>query len=230
MRMEKNRKTMEITNMPALKPRRQVPTPAGSGPNLRRLNRATRQRIETAVLEVFSQREFHRVGLIEIARAANVSLQTLYKYYGSKEALLFSTLDAWLEQLAVRMVDHLQAIENYKDRLRKVFWVVLDFFEKNPKLVQLLLSSVYINTWRAHSTTYNQPELMSAFMHVLAEGRARGVLTDEVDEKILLDYIFGITARLVQMQVVRGSARPLTEQANTLFEMMWRAIAKPGDR
>ena len=57
------------------------------------LDPETRLRIEQAVLDIFSEREFHRVGLIEIARGANVSLQTIYKYYGSKEALLFSTLD-----------------------------------------------------------------------------------------------------------------------------------------
>lgn len=196
-------------------------------PNQKGLDPETRLRIERAVLEIFSEREFHRVGLIEIARAANVSLQTLYKYYGSKDALLFSCLDTWLGRLAARMVDHLQAIENYKDRLRKVFWVVLDFFEKNPKVAQLILSSVYINTWRQHSTSYNPPGLMGTFLRVLGEGKARNILNDEVDEKILLDYILGVMGRLVQMYVLRGQKAPLTRQANVLFEMLWRAIARP---
>ena len=37
--------------------------------DLGKLDADTRVRIEYAVLEVFAQREFHRVGLIEIARA-----------------------------------------------------------------------------------------------------------------------------------------------------------------
>lgn len=191
-----------------------------------RLDSATRARIEQAVLDVFADREFHRVGLIEIARAANVSLQTIYKYYGSKEALLFSSLDSWLGKLAHRMIDHLQGIEDYKEKLRKVFWVVLDFFEKNPKVAQLIMSSVYINTWRK-SANYQNPQLFGAFMKVLNEGRARGILNDQVDEKILLDYIFGVLGRLVQMYIHRGQKKPLTAQANTLFEMLWRAISKP---
>jgi AcrR family transcriptional regulator len=190
------------------------------------LDPATRARIEQAVLDVFSGREFHRVGLIEIARAANVSLQTIYKYYGSKEALLFSSLDSWLGRLAHRMLDHLQGIEDYKEKLRKVFWVVLDFFEKNPKVAQLIMSSVYINTWR-RTENYRNPQLFGAFMRVLGEGRARGILNDQVDEKILLDYIFGVLGRLVQMHIHRGQKKPLTSQANVLFEMLWRAISKP---
>jgi len=194
--------------------------------NQDQLDPETRARIEQAVLDVFSGREFHRVGLIEIARAANVSLQTIYKYYGSKEALLFSSLDSWLGRLAHRMIDHLQGIEDYKEKLRKVFWVVLDFFEKNPKVAQLIMSSVYINTWR-RTEAYASPQLMSAFMRVLGEGRSRGILNDQVDEKILLDYILGVLGRLVQMHIHRGQKKPLTSQANVLFEMLWRAISKP---
>lgn len=194
---------------------------SGSG----RIDPATRARIEQAVLDIFSEREFHRVGLIEIARGANVSLQTLYKYYGSKEALLFSGLDSWLGQLAARMIDHLQGIEDYKERLRKVFWVTLDFFDKNPKVAQIVMSSVYVNTWRKQEN-YQNPALFGTFIKVLQEGRAKGVLTDEVDEKILLDYIMGVLGRLVQMHIHRGQKEPLTAQANVLFGMLWRAIAR----
>lgn len=189
------------------------------------LDPETRIRIEQAVLDVFAEREFHRVGLIEIARAANVSLQTIYKYYGSKEALLFSSLDAWLGKLAVRMLDHLQGIEDIKERFRKVFWVTLDFFEKNPKVAQMMMSSVYVNTWRKQDN-YSNPILFGTFLKVLREGREKGVLNDEVDEKFLLDYIFGVTGRLVQMYIHRGQKEPITKNANQLFEMLWRAIAK----
>ncbi len=186
----------------------------------------TRTRIEEAVLDIFAEREFHRVGLIEIARGANVSLQTLYKYYGSKEALLFSALDTALGRLATRMVDHLEGIEDFKERLRKVFWVTLDYFEKHPKVAQIVMSSVYLNTWRKQENFQN-PVLFGTFLKVLGEGRSRGVLTDEVDEKYLLDYIMGVMFRLVQMYILRGQKEAPTKQAGPLFEMLWRAIAKP---
>jgi AcrR family transcriptional regulator len=186
-----------------------------------------RARIEDAVLRLFSEREFHRVGFGEIASAANVSLQTIYKYYGSKEALLYSCLDTWLGILAERMVDHLQGIETYQDKLRKVFWVVLDFFDRNPKVAQLIMSSVYLNTW-VQDRTFHQPKLMGGLMQTLAEGRAQGILTDEVDEKILLDYFIGVMERLVHMHILRGEKEPLADKANVLFKMLWRAIARPG--
>lgn len=190
------------------------------------LDAETRVRIEQAVLDIFSEREFHRVGLIEIARGANVSLQTIYKYYGSKEALLFSSLESWLAKLAARMLDHLQGIEDYKERLRKVFWVCLDFYEKNPKVMQLQMSSVYLNTWRKQEH-FDSPQLFGPMLKVFREGRSKGILTDEVDEKYVLDFLMGSVSRFVQMYIHRGMKEPVTRHANVLFEMLWRAIAKP---
>ena len=191
---------------------------------LARLDPATRQRIESAALDLFSEREFHRVKLINIAREARISLQTLYKYYGSKEAVLFASLDTWLGDLATRMIDHLQGIENFEDRLRKVFWVLLDYFERNPKVAQIILSSVYLSTWR-DDDTFRQPALMSVFLGVIQDGRERGILTDEVDEIEISDFIWGVANRTVAMWLLRGRKKPLTANAPALFNMVWRAIA-----
>lgn len=192
---------------------------------LEEINLATRQRIEQAVLDTFSQREFHKVSLIEIATEANVSLQTIYKYYGGKEVLLFSSLDTWLSELAARMIDHLEGIENYKDRMRKVIWLVYDYIEKNPKVAQVIMSSVYINTWR-QDETFKQPKLFTLFMKVLTEGRENGILTNEVDEATVLDFIIGVTSRTISMWVARGQKGSLTEKGSQQFDMLWRAIAK----
>lgn len=185
----------------------------------------TRRRVEAAVLQLFSRQEFHRVKLIDIATVAQVSLQTIYKYYGNKETLLFTSLDTWLGELAGRMIDHLQGIENYKDRLRKVFWLMLDYFENNPQVAQIIMSSVYLNTWR-RDDTFRQPELMSIFLKVLGEGRTRGVFNDEVDEKDLLDFFLGVATRKITMWLVRGRNEPLSAKAPLLFEMLWQAIAR----
>ena len=190
------------------------------------LNPEIKARIEAAVLLTFSEQEFHKVSLIEIARQANVSLQTIYKYYGSKEALLFGTLDTHLGALAVRMLDHLQGIENYKDRLRKVFWVIFDYFETNPGVGRILASSVYLNTW-SRNDTFRQPELFAVFMRVLREGRSKGILTNEVDEKVLLDILLGMATRTITMWILRGQPAGLRDQSNALFQLLWRAIQTP---
>lgn len=193
---------------------------------LQGIDPSTRQRIERAVLDIFSRREFHRVSLIEVARGANISLQTIYKYYGSKETLLFSSLDSWMCGLSQRMIACLGDTGDYRERLRRAFAEALEFFQDNPKVAELLLSSVYFNTWRENET-FKQSELTRLLLQVLREGQGNGVLDDAVDNTILLDFIYGTIFRSVSMWVVRGREPPLNDQAEPLFTLLWRAIARP---
>ncbi|MEU6349269.1 TetR family transcriptional regulator [Streptomyces sp. NPDC047072] len=50
---------------------------------------ATRRALADAALRLFSERGFDEVGVKEVAEAAEVSLTTLFKYFPSKEALVF---------------------------------------------------------------------------------------------------------------------------------------------
>ena len=185
-----------------------------------------RDRIEQAARSIFAEQEFHKVGLADIAAGAHASLQTLYRYYGSKEAILNACLQHALEELAERMLDHLAGIETCKDRLSKVFWVVLDYFDRNPQAGRMMINSVYPGLWSADSSAL-QHRLTGLFLNVLGDGQQSGVLNDQVDTLTLLDYFYGVLVRLIQMHLLRQRPGPLAQQHAVMFEMLWRGISKP---
>ncbi len=184
----------------------------------------TLDRLEKAVLELFSSRDFHEVSLQDVARRANVSLQTIYKYFGSKEALVYSMLDTLLGRLAERMIDHLQGIDDARERLRKTCWVTLDYMDKHPAVMLLMFTAVPVSRHK-NIDIYESPELMGAFLGVLKDGQARGVLNSQVSSKVLLDVFMGMVGRVVLMHIVRGEKTPLTDQFNELFHILWRALS-----
>ncbi|MGB4924984.1 MAG: TetR/AcrR family transcriptional regulator [Giesbergeria sp.] len=184
----------------------------------------TLARLEKAVLELFSSRDFHEVSLQDVARSANVSLQTIYKYFGSKEALVYTMLDTLLGRLAERMIDHLQGIDDARERLRKTCWVTLDYMDKHPAVMLLMFTAVPVSRHK-NIDIYESPELMGAFLGVLKDGQARGVLNSQVSSKVLLDVFMGMVGRVVLMHIVRGEQTPLTDQFNELFHILWRALS-----
>ena len=184
----------------------------------------TLARLEKAVLELFSSRDFHEVSLQDVARRANVSLQTIYKYFGSKEALVYTMLDTLLGRLAERMIDHLQGIDDARERLRKTCWVTLDYMVKHPAVMLLMFTAVPVSRHK-NIDIYESPELMGAFLGVLKDGQARGVLNSQVSSKVLLDVFMGMVGRVVLMHIVRGEQTPLTDQFNELFHILWRALS-----
>ncbi|MEY2839478.1 MAG: hypothetical protein RJB60_1777 [Pseudomonadota bacterium] len=195
----------------------------GTSP-LEKMRPETQARIEKAVLHLFSTQDFHEVGLLDVAKAANVSLQTIYKYFGSKEALVYAMLDVMLGRLAERMIDHLQGIDDVRERLRKTLWVTLDYMDKQPAVMLLLFTAVPVSRHK-NIRIYESPDLMGAFMGVFKDGQERGVLNQRVSIKVLLDIFLGIIGRVVLMHIVRRESRPLIEQFDDLFDILWRAMS-----
>lgn len=193
---------------------------------LNELNQDIHRRLEKAVLEVFSNSDFHRASIRDIASRAGVSFTTIYKHYGSKERLVFAFVDVWMGKLTDRIVDHLQGIEDLKEKLRKVFWLQLDYYERHQGLGKIVFMTLPMKTWMADET-FNQQRMMNLLIGVLRQGQAEGILNAEVRAGTLLDFLMGFVQRSFFMWILRGQKESLSEQANQMFEMVWRGMANP---
>lgn len=190
------------------------------------LNPDTKKRLEEAVLEVFSEHDFHKASIRDVAEKAGVSFTTIYKHFGSKEKLVFSFVDVWMGKLTERIIDHLQGIENLKEKLRKVFWLQLDYYERHAGFGKIVFMTMPMQTWM-DDDTFPQPKMFDLLINVLQQGQDSGILSKNVRAGILLDLLMGFVQRSFIMWVRRGEQGSLSEQANDMFEMVWRGITAP---
>lgn len=71
-----------------------------AAPGLReRKKQRTRQLLSETARRLFSERGFEQVSIAEIAREADVSEQTVFNYFPSKEDLVYSGLEAFEDEL-----------------------------------------------------------------------------------------------------------------------------------
>lgn len=185
-----------------------------------------KQRIEEAAMKLCASKAPTDITIADIAKAAHCSQQTLYRYYGGKEELWLACTARWFNRLGDRMIDHLNGIESYKDKMRKVFWLILDFFEHRENDVEIFLSIVHMQNWMLDES-FQQTEVTKVMLAMIIEGQKKNILTREVDEVTILDYIYGILQRLIEMRRLRCIKQSNAERATILFEMLWRAIANP---
>ena len=190
------------------------------------LNPEIQKRLEKAVLEVFSHSDFHKASIRDIAEKAGVSFTTIYKHYESKERLVFAFVDIWMGKLTDRIVDHLQGIEDLKEKLRKVFWLQLDYYERHEGLGRIVFMTLPMKTWMADET-FEQRRMMNLLVNVLREGQQEGILNSDVRAGTLLDFLMGFVQRSFFMWILRGKKESLAAQANVMFEMVWRGISNP---
>ncbi len=190
------------------------------------LNHNIYKRLETAVLEVFSQSDFHKASIRDVAEKAEVSFTTIYKHYESKERLVFAFVDVWMGKLTDRIVDHIQGVENLQEKLRKVFWLQLDYYERHEGLGRIVFMTLPMKTWMADET-FEQKRMMHLLIKLLHQGQQEGILNDRVDASTLLDFLMGFVQRSFIMWIQRGKEESLVEQANTMFSMVWRGMLDP---
>ncbi|BBO69627.1 hypothetical protein DSCA_35570 [Desulfosarcina alkanivorans] len=186
------------------------------------------QRLEQAVLDIFSHSDFHKANIRDVANRAGVSFSTIYKHYGSKERLVFAFVDVWLGKLTERIYDHLQGIEDLKEKMRKVLWLQLDYYERNPGLARIIFMTLPMKTWMADES-FQQKKMINLYLEVMRKGQKEGQLDPNVRAGVLLDVMLGTVQRAFTMWISRGQQGRLTDQANMLFDMVWRAISNPGD-
>jgi TetR/AcrR family transcriptional regulator, fatty acid metabolism regulator protein len=193
---------------------------------LHSLNSDVSRRLETVVMDIFSKNDFHKANMRDIAKAAGISFSTIYSHFGSKERLLFAYVDVWLGKLTERIIDHLQGIEDLKEKLRKVFWLQLDYYERHEELGRILFMTVPQKTWM-EDETFVQKKMVVVFLSVLRKGQEEGVLNSKVRAGVLLDVMLGLVQRSFFMWISRGKTESLSGQANLLFEIVWSAVSNP---
>jgi AcrR family transcriptional regulator len=69
-----------------------------------RKRRAVRAELSDVALELLTDRDFESVTVDEIAAAAGVSRRTFFRYFGSKEDVVFAFLDQWARRLCEEIV------------------------------------------------------------------------------------------------------------------------------
>ncbi|MBW2369508.1 MAG: TetR/AcrR family transcriptional regulator, partial [Deltaproteobacteria bacterium] len=144
------------------------------------LNPASKIRLEKAVKQLFASTHFHRVNMTAVAREAGVGLDTIYKYYTNKEQLVLVLFNEWVLRLREQVVDQLTAMADPKEKLRKIAWLMLRYFEENPEVGQIYFMTTPHSLWHSPGYYRNKVEKMWAYYYeVIREGQEKGLIEFE---------------------------------------------------
>jgi AcrR family transcriptional regulator len=190
------------------------------------LDPATKAALEATVKELFSSKDFHQVNMRQIAQKTGIGLNTVYAHYESKERLLFSFVNEWIQRLDNQLVEHLQGLEDVKERIRKTIWVILDFYERNPDISTIVIMTVPLKTWMADET-FKQKDLSTRIIDILREGQGKGLLDPNIAAEFMFDILYGAIHRFVYMWLYLKRKDSLTSYTNMYFDIIWRAIENP---
>ena len=183
-----------------------------------------KERLYPAVLHQFSRKDFHAVNIRDISRESGISTGTIYKYFASKEDLLFSIIDEKLRDLASLMRMHLAGTEDFREMFRKLFWVTMNFFDENPDLAITAFITVPMKSFMA-SKSYERKTEMDILNEVVEMAKQKGAVITDIENHYFADLYIMIMQRHIQNWYVHGMKWKLADTINNFFDFFWKVVA-----
>lgn len=181
-----------------------------------------KSRLYPAVLEIFSERDFHQVDMRTISRNSGVSIATIYQYFPSKEALLFAIMTEYLEKLIALIDLHVQGLKSSKEIFRKLLWVTMDFYDKHPGLAITIIITVPTRTWMQQAAYRIGNKRLTQLFEAMQE---QGDIDSRIDARRFKDIYYMYCHRIIHTWYFFGMKWKLVEALDEDFELLWKLLA-----
>jgi AcrR family transcriptional regulator len=183
-----------------------------------------KERLYPVVLRQFSRKDFHAVNIRDISKESGISTGTIYKYFFSKEDILFSIIDERLRDLGSLMRMHLEGTEDIREMFRKLFWVTMNFFDNNPDLAITAFITVPMKSFMA-SKSYKRETEIDILNEVIEKAKKKGAVMSDIENNYFADLYVMIMQRHIQNWYVHGMKWKLADTINQFFDFFWKVVA-----
>lgn len=181
-------------------------------------------RLYPVVLDLFSKRDFHQVSIREISHLSGISTTTIYRYFPSKEKLLFKILDEKISELAGLITLHIQGLESTREMFRKLFWVTLNHYDNNPGLAIASIVTVPTHAWMEEGS-YQRKDAYRLILDIIRHGRDCGEIDPDISDEQIIDLYFMYCQRQVQRWCYHRKTKTLADSVGLFFDVFWKTIS-----
>lgn len=186
-------------------------------PSLReRKKDATRRMIEQAAWELFIERGYEATSVQDIAERAMVAPRTLFRYYPSKEALLYPHLDELLERAA----DTFRARPGNEPVITSLLHAIDSIFEFGCPATDDPLRAQVLQRAASEAAGEYLRERISAMVSDLVESREPGHPDRAVRARLAAGIVVLVMKTAREHWVETGSSEPLPQLGRRCFEVL----------
>ena len=160
----------------------------------------TRRKLVNSAVHVISKKGFRDATMREIAERAKVADATIYKYFPTKETLLFAYFELRMDDL----VEKLKGISDFhkygfQEQLHVILETSLENFAQDRNFVQIAYEGVFLTNWLA--TAQGSKATKDRFFEIVDDLVTAAVEAGEFVEppfknflyELLWEYTIGIT-------------------------------------
>ena len=183
----------------------------------------TRELVLKTALNLFTTKGYFNTSIHDIRRSADVSIGSIYHYFGSKEAIAKALYDDVLERMDKAVAGMIVTNTTARDRCRAILAFLLETAERDPETMQFMLHA------RHKEFMPEEKPICSARpfenMRLIVEQGIKNGEIRSIDPWVAAASIFGGSVRMIQLKLDGAIDAPLTEYLDELWQCAWDSVA-----
>jgi AcrR family transcriptional regulator len=196
--------------------------------------RATRQtEVIAAARQLFARRGYQRSTMLQIAATSELALGTLYQLFASKEAILYSMLETFIDGVIERVREEMAEPGDAASQLQRMVRAQLEFSKDNADVLHF-----YLSGWTGYDFAVRQrfgeridakyEQYLDALSTVFRRGMREDVFALAPPRRLAV-ALAGMIHALIRRWLRERSLNLLTE-GDALVQVLLRGARRSGDR
>lgn len=153
-------------------------------------------KLRSTILDMFASSAYEDVSIRDICGQAKVSPQTVYKYFGNKEAMFYACIKSDLDVLNRRCLTETADIEDLKTRLDVFTRIVCDFYFNRPHIARIVFMNIPARYWVGRRDFVKTP-VHEAIELFIREGQKKGEIWPDISAGVMKNLVMGMLHRIM---------------------------------
>ena len=167
------------------------------------IEEATLENLRRTILSMFADNPFNDVGIRQICQEARVSPQTIYKYFGSKEMMLFACIRDDMEKLNKAASTAAAKVSKPLEQIEALLQTWCRFYGKNPVVARIVFLNIPVTYWISERDSV-QMQLWGQLRSAIENGQKAKKINRELPPDVLLDMLIGGLHRIMARWLTEG--------------------------
>ncbi len=180
----------------------------------------TRDRIETAAVQLFVEKGVADTTVRDIAGALEMSEGALYRHFPSKEQLVWQVFERHYIEFAGRLLKLAESESGTREKLAAMIAGFCRAYDENPRLFRFLL---FVQHDQLGKLAADAPTPVEAVRMVIARGIASGELPAQ-DADLATSLVFGVVLQPVQFAAYGRLPSDMGSVCERLVAAAWAAV------
>jgi TetR/AcrR family fatty acid metabolism transcriptional regulator len=175
--------------------------------------------------ELFSKKGYSQTTINDIANRANINDSALYQLFESKDDILLTIPFQKLKLFLGSVLEHLQGLKGPDEKLRKLVWHQLNFFQNNRDYATILLLELRANPKFYLSPAYELiKQYSNVLLNIIEDGKREGIFRAEIRGQLVRDMIFGTLDHVTLPWIIFERESNLTEKNDGICDLVLNSI------